>query len=396
MAPSSTGIRGGRRPAGCPVDTLIVGAGPAGLAAARALQARGREFLIVDGGQTIADSWRRHYDRLHLHTVRGESHLPDRPMPDHWPRYVSRDQVVEYLEAYTRHFGLEPMLGCRVTCIEPGEAGWRATLATGDTLDARHVIVATGTNRVPVEPDWPGRAETALQVTHSRAYKNADPFAGARVLVVGMGNTGAEIALDLSEHGVAATISVRGTVNVIRRDVLGLPVQLTALRLQRLPTALAAPIGRLLQSITVGSLRRWGLERPPHSPLMQLRTTGKTPVIDIGTIEAIKRGRISVRPAIRRFHGREVEFVDGRIDPFDHVILATGYRPDLESLVPAAAGMLDQRGFPHAIRGTGTLSGLYFLGFNPYDAGGVLRTIRHDAVRIADYLDASDGKAGAG
>jgi len=392
VARSPAKIHGGRSPGNRLVDTLVVGAGPAGLAAARALQARGREFLIVDGGQTIADSWRRHYDRLHLHTVREESHLPDRPMPDDWPRYVSRDQVVEYLEAYTRHFGLEPMLGCRVARIEPGEAGWCATLATGEALDARHVILATGTNRVPVEPDWPGRAETALPVTHSRAYKNADHFAGARVLVVGMGNTGAEIALDLSEHGAAPTVSVRGTVNIIRRDVLGLPVQLTALRLQRLPPSVAAPIGRLLQRLTVGSLRRWGLERPPHSPLMQLRTTGKTPVIDIGTLAAIKRGRIGVRPAISRFHRREVEFVDGRIDPFDHVILATGYRPDLESLVPATAGMLDERGFPHSIRGTGPLSGLYFLGFNPYDAGGVLRTIRHDAVRIADYLDSSATK----
>jgi len=378
------------------IDTLIVGAGPAGLAAARSLQARGLGFLVVDAAERVGSAWRGHYTRLHLHTVRDESHLPDLPMPAGWPRYVSRAQVVEYLEGYASHFGIEPRFGCALARIEPDGGAWRAAPATGDTLSARHVVIATGTNRVPVEPDWPGRATTSIPVMHSRVYRSPEPFAGQRVLVVGMGNTGAEIALDLAEHGASPVISVRGPVNIIRRDVLGMPTQLTAIRLQRFPTAIAAPLGRLLQRLTVGSLERWGLGRPDVSPLVQLRTTGKTPVIDVGTLAAIKRGLIAVRPAIRAFHAHEVEFADGRADPFDQVILATGYRPAIEALVPAAAPLLDARGYPTALRGTGRLSGLYFLGFNPYDAGGVLRNIRLNAADIAEDIRTARERFGPG
>jgi len=371
-------------------DTLIIGAGPAGLAAARALQARHQRFLIVDRASDVGSAWRQHYERLHLHTVKEQSHLPDLPMPADWPRYVARAQVVEYLERYARHFGIEPRFNCEVTRIEPHAGRWRVAIPGGNTIDARHVILATGTNRIPVEPDWPGRDTTSMPITHSRSYRSPAAFRGSRVLVVGMGNTGAEIALDLAEHGVTTTLSVRGPVNVIRRDVLGLPVQLTALRLQRLPSRIAAPIGRLLQRLTVGRLEDVGLRRPDVSPLMQLRTTGKTPVIDVGTLAAIRRGAITVRPGIRAFGPHEVEFADGSAGTFDHVILATGYRPDLPALVPAATSLLDDRGYPQALWGTGRLEGLYFLGFNPYDAGGVLRTIRLDAVRIAEHLAAPD------
>jgi cation diffusion facilitator CzcD-associated flavoprotein CzcO len=315
-------------------------------------------------------------------------------MPPGWPRYVSRAQVVEYLERYAEHFGIEPRFGCAVARIEPDSGTWRADVASGDTFRSRHVIIATGTNRVPVEPDWPGRATTSIPVMHSRLYRNPEALAGSRVLVVGMGNTGAEIALDLAEHGASPVISVRGPVNIVRRDVLGMPTQLTAIRLQRLGPAVAAPLGKLLQRLTVGSLARWGLGRPAVSPLGQLRTTGRTPVIDVGTLAAIKRGLIAVRPAIQAFHAHEIEFADGRTERFDHVILATGYRPGLEALIPAAAPLLDARGYPTAFHGTGELSGLYFLGFNPYDAGGVLRNIRLSAADIADDIRAAGDRPG--
>jgi NADPH-dependent 2,4-dienoyl-CoA reductase/sulfur reductase-like enzyme len=117
-----------------------------------------------------------------------------------------------------------------------------------------------------------------------------------------------------------------------------------------------------------------------------LRTTGKTPTIDVGTVARIKAGEIAVRPAITSFDAQAVTFEDGRSDRFDQAILATGYRPQIERIAPAATPMLDNRGYPRAVWTEGPLSGLYLLGFNAYDSGGVLRRIRLDAARIADHI----------
>src|SRR5690606_7596456 len=128
-----------------------------------------------------------------------------------------------------------------------------------------------------------------------------DAFAGQRVLVVGMGNTGAEIALELADKGIPVSLAVRSPLNIVRRDVLGRPTQLTSIMLDRLPPRLGEPIARFLRDLTVGDLGRWGIATSPMSPLRQLRLEGRTPVIDIGTIAAIRRGEILVRPGIARF-----------------------------------------------------------------------------------------------
>jgi len=367
-------------------ETLVVGAGPAGLAAARCLQKRGVDVLVIERGGAVGHSWRNHYRRLHLHTVREQSHLPDRPMPQHWPRYVSRDQVVEYLEDYARHFHITPRFGVEVERIAPGGSGWTTRLADGGMLQSTHVVLATGMNRVSVVPDWPGLDHTSIPVMHSRQYRTAEPFAGARVLVVGIGNTGAEIALDLCDHGASATIAVRGPVNIVSRDTFGRPIQSTALALQRWPPALAGLVGRVLQRLSVGRLDRWGLRRPRASPGRQIQLTGRTPTIDVGTVARIKRGDITVVPGIRAFDGAEIEFDDGTRAAYDQVILATGYRPDIADLVPEAAAMLDERGYPRGLWGEGPLAGLSWLGFRAYDVGGILRSIRLDAEQIATHI----------
>ncbi|MFN3496592.1 MAG: flavin-containing monooxygenase, partial [Hydrogenophaga sp.] len=188
-------------------DVLIIGAGPAGLATAACLAPLGLEVKLIDRALEPASSWRHHYERLHLHTVKSHSALPGLPFPDSAPRYVPRESVVEYLMAYAEHHGLRPELGQEVVAIEPAPPGtvarWSATTAGGgQRLAARHVVLATGANRKPSAPELPGQADFGGRILHSRSYRNAAPFAGQRVLVVGMGNTGAEIALDLVEHGV--------------------------------------------------------------------------------------------------------------------------------------------------------------------------------------------------
>ncbi len=216
----------------------------------------------------------------------------------------------------------------------------------------------------------------------SQEYRTGEPFAGRRVLVVGMGNTGAEIALDLAEHGAQASLSVRGPVNIVRRDTLGRPVQLTSLLLDRLPHRLGDAIGSALQSLTVGDLARFGLGRPAVPPARQLRETGQTPVIDVGTLALIKAGTIAVLPPVERFEADRVVFTDGSGQAFDEIVLATGYQPAMDELLADADGLLDSRGLPPLV-GTSMHEGLYFLGFNAYAAGGLLRTIRLDAPKVA-------------
>jgi cation diffusion facilitator CzcD-associated flavoprotein CzcO len=209
------------------------------------------------------------------------------------------------------------------------------------------------------------------------------------VLVVGMGNTGAEIALDLAEQGVTTAISVRSPINLVHRDVFGRPTQLTSMLLARLPAVWGDAIARFLRDLTVGDLSRWGLQTSAQSPLRQLREDGKTPVIDVGTLAAIRRGAIAVRPGIERFDGRAVRFSNGVEEVFDSVILATGYQAQVERLFPATAIELDRNGMPVNTIGSGDLAGIYFVGFQLRQPGGLLRTIAAQAVQVAEAISRS-------
>jgi len=371
-------------------DILVVGAGPAGLAVAATLQAKGRRPLVIEKAMQVGASWRGHYERLHLHTVKSLSALPGLPFPVAAPRYVPRQGVVDYLVAYAAHARIEPCFGEEAAAIvRDADGAWRTTTRSGRAFRSRAVVVTTGANNVPVVPKIDGEETFAGTIVHSRDYRNSAPFAGHRVLVVGFGNTGAEIALDLAEHGVAVALSVRSPVNVVLRDVLGRPTQKTSIMLARLPTALGDALARLFRDLSVGDIARHGLEPSPMSPLRQLREHGKTPVIDVGTLARIKAGQIAVYPALRRLVAAGAEFVDGRTWGGDRVVLATGYRAGIEALFPGVAVPLDRNGLPATLAGSGDLDGVYFVGFDIRQPGGLLRTIAHQAVAVAERIDAA-------
>ena len=340
------------RPAPDQHQILIVGAGPAGLAVAGSLRQRGLQATVIERAAQPGSSWRQHYERLHLHTVKTHSALPGLPFPDDAPRYVPRQGVVDYLDAYARHFAIEPLFGLAVTRFEPAPGGgWRGRTAAGQTFDTQQLVLATGANREPKAPFLPGAEEFAGEVLHSHAYRRAADLAGRRVLVVGMGNTGAEIALDLVEHGVRVALSVRSPVNIVHRDVLGRPTQLSSIALARLPEPLGDALASLLRRLTVGDLSRFGLRTPKASPLHQLRHEGKTPVIDVGTLARIRAGEIRVHPGIATLTRQGVRFTDGTQLAVDTVLLATGYHPALQSLWPAVPLPLDERGLPTVLHG---------------------------------------------
>jgi cation diffusion facilitator CzcD-associated flavoprotein CzcO len=365
-------------------DVLVVGAGPAGLAAAATLKEKGRRPLVIEKAADVGASWRGHYERLHLHTVKGLSALPGMPFPDAAPRYVPRRQVVDYLDAYAARAGIEPRFGEEaVSIVADGGGAWQTTTRAGTSYCSRAVVVTTGANNHPFAPPIAGQDAFGGRIVHSREYRNAAPFAGQRVLVVGMGNTGAEIALDLAEHGVAVALSVRSPVNIVHRDVLGRPTQQTSLMLSRLPNAIADRIASLVCDLTVGDLRRYGLRRSTISPLRQLREQGRTPMIDVGTLARIKAGQIAVHPGLQRLVPGGAEFAGGTAASFDAVILATGYRAGVDSLFPGATVPVDAAGLPTELAGRGALAGVFFIGFDLRQPGGLLRTIGQQALDVA-------------
>jgi choline dehydrogenase-like flavoprotein len=363
--------------------TIIIGAGPAGLAMAGQLTQHGKPFVLLEAGEYVGLAWRNHYDRLALHTVKQHSDLPYWPMPAHFPMYVPRLQLVEYYERYTEHFAIRPRFGQPARrMVRQADGRWRVETPT-DVFVGDAVVVCTGYNRVPNAPDLPGLCDFQGVVWHSREYRNGAAFGGERVLVVGMGNTGAEIALDLLEHGATPFISVRGPVSIVQREAFGRPAQPAAIFLSRFPNWFYDLVSGFSQRSSVGDLSRYGLGKPDHPPSRDIRN-GRIPVIDLGTLARIKSGEISVLPGIEQINPRSVTFADGRELAFDAIVLATGYRPGLAPVLgnELAAQVLNERGFPPALWPDDPAGeGLYFLGFAT-PISGILRGIKLDSGRI--------------
>jgi cation diffusion facilitator CzcD-associated flavoprotein CzcO len=361
-------------------ETIIVGASAAGLATAASLRLLGRSFRLLEKAPHIGAAWRGHYDRLHLHTSKGLSGLPGLPMPRAFPRYPSREQMVAYLEEYARHFELKPELGVAVRRVAPKGDGWEVDSASG-ALPARNVVIATGNTRVPHVPSWPGQESFKGPVLHSSRYHSGDAFRGQRVLVIGFGNSGGEIAIDLHEHGARPEVVVRGAVNVIPRDLFGLPILAVGIAMDLFPPKVADVLSAPLLRLSVGDIRQLGLRKLPYGPSVQINRYGRIPLLDVGTLELVRKGAIRIRPGVERFTPVGVRFEGGEEVPFDAVILATGFRPKVDELVEKSSNALDEEGAPRT-SGREAQRGLYFCGFY-VSPTGMLRAIARESAAIA-------------
>lgn len=369
-----------------PARTVIVGASAAGLAVARCLEEVGKSPVLLEAQAEVGTVWRNAYHRLHLHTPRGRSSLPHVPMPASYPRYPSRQQVVDYLESYVAELHEPPRFGVRATRVARNGDLWRVDSTSG-SFDANAVVIATGNTRVPARPTWPGMDEYGGRLLHSVDYRTGAEFRGQRVLVVGFGNSGCEIAVDLGEQGATPTLAVRGAVNVIPRELFGIPIVqfglIQRLTSPRVSDAITAPVLRA----AVGDITRLGLRRLPYGPAVQVAEHQQIPLIDHGTIAAIRAGRIAVKPGIARFTDTGVEFADGSSADYDAVVLATGFRPALAELVPDVPDVLDDEGSPLVSGAATAAPGLYFCGFE-VQPSGTLRQIGIEARAIAALIAA--------
>ncbi len=366
-------------------EILVIGTGPAGLAIAGRLSQANIPFSIIDKSDNIANSWRNHYDRLHLHTVKELSSLPFLDFPEDYPTYVSKDQLVSYYMSYVQKFNIQPILKTTVKSITAHEGQWKVDMVD-TSCTVKDAIICTGVNNEINMPVWENMGSFKGQFLHSRLYKNPTAYAGQKVLVIGMGNTGAEIALDLANAGILVDISVRGEVNIVPRDLNGQPVQRTSKKLAALPFGLGDWLGTQIRKIYFGDLSKYGLKTSKTPPAKQLLTTGKTPTIDIGTVAAIKKGKIKIKPDIKHFTSHGVVYEDGNTINYDSIICATGYKPGLEKFIPRINSYLDSNGCPMDCIGKDEFSGLYFVGFDNYKLGGILGTINTDSEKVVKAL----------
>ena len=363
-------------------DVAVIGAGPAGLAVGACLRKAGLNFVILEKDRQIAPSWRRHYDRLHLHTVKRYSSLPYLDFPKSYPRYIPKHLVIEYLEAYAERFDLKPRLGDEVRSVRPEAAGWLIDSAAS-SIRAPFVVIASGYNAEPTIPSFPGMEKFKGQVIHSFSYVNAKPFAGQSVLVAGMGNTGAEIALDLSEGGANPAISVRNGVHIVPRELFGVPIQIVALvATGMLPGWLNDFIFPPILDFALGKPSKHGITRPKQGLLRQIANAGKIPVIDVGTLKKISEGKIHIAPGIEEFWEDGVVFKDGNRKRFDAIILATGYRPNYQSFLKFSGAREEAREL-----------GLFFVGYHNV-VTGLLREISKESVRIAEHISGRLARGG--
>jgi hypothetical protein len=341
------------------------------------------EHVLLERQSQVATAWRNHYDRLHLHTSKALSALPDHDWPDEIEIYPARLDVVKYIESYAERLARPPRFDQNVWRIERLSRGWRTQTDDGEYL-SENVVIATGYTRSPYVPTWPGQDSYRGDRIHSSKYKNGDLWSGKRVLVVGFGNSACEIAIDLHERGAKPTIAVRGAVNIVPRDVLGIPILGIGISMSILPPAVADVLAWPMLRATIGDLRKLGLQKLPYGPNVQIRRFGRIPVLDIGTVALIVNGNLQVRPNVERFTESGVVFSGGQHQDFAAVVLGTGYRPALSEFLVDADAICTDDGIPKQ-SGAELLPGLYVCGFY-VSPTGMLREIAIEARRIASSI----------
>ena len=366
---------------------VVVGGGPAGLATSAELRRRRIEHVVLERGDTVGHSWANLYDSLTLHTGKHLSALPRMSFDRRVPLFPSRRDFVAYLQRYVEVLKLPIETGRTVTSIERRNGEWLLRTERGDVA-ARDVVMATGIIASPRLPAIPGRERFRGRMMHSVEYRRPAGFAGRRVLVVGVGNSGAEIGSELANAGSRVTIAVRSGANVVPRQIAGIPVQYLSFAMRALPkrarNALAGLVGRITE------LRRGKpvLPRPAHGPLDAI------PLIGFHLVDAIRAGKVTVRGAVVALTESGARFMDGVEEPFEDVILATGFAAALGPLGDLVR--TDAKGF--AVRTDRVTSAdqphLYFVGHS-YDSTGGLYNIRRDSALAAERIAAGARRGAA-
>jgi len=362
-------------------NTLIVGASISGLATAACLQKKGIEYTIIEKETQVATPWRNHYERLHLHTNKGLSNLPYKKFDKTIPRYPSREQVIEYLEDYQRTFDIHPVFNNQAESIKRESDYW-ITETNNERFRSKYLVLATGPYGKPKTFSLQGIETFPGRLLHSCRYKTGREFTGQKVLVVGFGNSACEIAIDLYEQGAMPAMSVRSPVNIIPRDILGIPVLRLSMLLSRLPPRLADSLNAPLLRILFGDIAKLGLKKMPYGVFEQIQKDKEIPLLDIGTVKHIREGHITIYSDIDHTDGNTVFFTDGRKEDFDAMVAAIGYYPDFAEYLHVDNDRAEDLKMPADRQKYFGKDGLYSCGYW-IGPTGVIHQISLDAQRIA-------------
>ncbi|PSS19305.1 Indole-3-pyruvate monooxygenase, partial [Actinidia chinensis var. chinensis] len=328
---------------------IIVGAGPSGLAVSACLKNNGVPSVILERSDCLASLWQqRTYDRLKLHLPKQFCELPLFGIPENFPKYPTKHQFISYIEAYANHFSIKPIFK---QVVEKAEFDKSIGLWRVETRDfkyfSRWLIVATGENAEPMRPEIAGIERFDGPVVHTSRYKSGWNFGNQRVLVVGCGNSGMEVSLDLCRHNANPHIVVRNTVHILPREVFGFSTFGIAMALLKwLPLGLVDKFLLLVANFTLGNTDRLGIRRPKTGPIELKNTTGKTPVLDVGALYQIKCGKIKVMDGVREITKSGAKFIDGQEKEFDSIILATGYKSNVPVWLKGSDFFTEEEGLP--------------------------------------------------
>ena len=311
----------------CGDSICIIGGGPGGLCMARALKRQGLDYEQFERHSDFGGVWDLEnpgtpmYESAHFISSRDLSGFLDYPMPKHFPDYPSNRQILEYLRSFALAFGLYDKVRFN-TAVEradkDADGRWIVTLGNGERRRYRALVCATGCNWDPNMPEIKGHFSG--EIRHSVTYRRSDEFKGKRVLIIGAGNSGADIACDAAANADKAFISLRRGYHFIPKHIFGLPADEVSEKGPQLPMWLTRLLFGGILRLVNGNLSRFGLPTPDH------KLFESHPLLNSQLLHYLQHGDIQVRPDISHYEGDQVVFKDGTRETLDLVLYATGYR----------------------------------------------------------------------
>lgn len=363
----------------------IIGAGAGGLCSAKYLTAKGIDVTIFEAGSKVGGLWvydndsgmSPAYKSLHINSEANVSSFVDFPFPDDAPLYPDHAEMSRYFERYADHFELTPHIrfGCRVRSVKPEDDRFEVVLDAGEALMFDGVIVSTGHQSVPSHP--PQVESFTGDYIHAHAYRTPAPYADKRVLVIGPGNSGVDIAADVCTVTSQTILSARSPVLIMPRMMFGVPNSRVFLKLERpfMPWRARIWIRTMLTRMFHGRMEQWGFKTPK---------TRTHPISHPTLISQIAWGRVSVKPGIDSVSGMDVRFTDGTAEAFDSIIAATGYTTEIPFLPsdvsPVETGTTHVNLYNRVAHPA--IDGLYFIGFFDVTGGSNIRMMDDQA----DYI----------
>ncbi len=373
----------------------VIGAGSSGLVAAKVLKDHGVPFDCFEKGSGVGGNWRYRNDNgmsaayasLHINTSKTRMAYSDFPMPEDYPDYPHHSQILDYFEDYVDHFGLRSGIRFNTSVTEVAArrrgdfapaGGWQVTTGGGETATYDAVLVSNGHHWDPRLPDFPGRFDGGAR--HSHAYETPAGLEGKRVLVIGIGNSGVDIACEASRVAAKTFLSTRRSAHILPKYALGKPLDLyTTPASSRLPLAVPRLGFEALLRVACGPQDRFGVPKPEHT-LLQAH-----PTISADLLNLVGHGKIEIKPNVVELQGDRVAFADSSVEPIDEIIYATGYRISFPFFAPELLDSRDNevRLYRHVVHPE--LPGLFFIGLIQ-PLGAIMPLAEQQAIWVAKLL----------